>query len=151
MVVAVPASPMSSTNSIFPLTPAVDTEDDQARSVDLFSEEGGRMLDALGSDTARTILAALAEEPATTSDIAETVDSTLQNVHYHVERLVDAGLVRVVDTHYSSRGAEMDVYAVDGAPLMLVGGEGDTDATVEEAADSLGDSATSGTLAARSD
>lgn len=142
---------MSSTNSIFPLTPAVDTEDDQARTVDLFSEDGGRMLDALGSDTARTILATLEDEPATTSDVAETVDSTLQNVHYHVERLADAGLVRVVDTHYSSRGAEMDVYAVDGAPLMLVCGDDEAAATVEEAADSLGDAPASGTLAARSD
>lgn len=142
---------MSSTNSIFPLTPSVDTEDGDARTVDLLSDDGGRMLDALGSATARTILAALEEEPATTSDVAEAVDSTLQNVHYHVERLADAGLIKVVGTHYSSRGAEMDVYAVDGAPLMLVCGDGESEATVEAAAGRLDQAPSSGTLAARSD
>lgn len=111
---------MSSEGNPLPLTTSVEITDEQPRTVDMLADEGERILDVLGSDTARTILTALREEPATISDIAERVGTTLQNAHYHIERFHDAGLVRVVSTQYSSRGSEMNVYAVDGAPLMLV-------------------------------
>jgi len=39
------------------------------------------------------------------------VDSSLQNVGYHLSRLEDAGLVTVVGTRYSEKGVEMDGYA----------------------------------------
>jgi DNA-binding transcriptional ArsR family regulator len=130
---------MSSESNLLPLTPSVEITDEQPRIVDMLTEEGTRMLDVLGSETARTILAVLREEPATTSDITDQVGTTLQNVHYHMGQLKDAGLVRVVSTHYSSRGTEMDVYAVDGAPLMLVCGDRGQIAPVGDAADSLPD------------
>jgi len=130
---------MSSESNLLPLTPSVEVTDEQARTVDMLGEEGTRMLDALGSDTARSILAVLREEPATTSDVASQVGTTLQNVHYHMEQLQDAGLVRIVSTHYSSRGAEMDVYAVDGAPLMLVCGDREQINSVHDATERLPD------------
>jgi DNA-binding transcriptional ArsR family regulator len=121
------------------LTPPVDVTDDQPRTVDMLADEGTRMLDTLQSDTARTILATLREEPATTSSVADQVETTLQNVHYHMEQLEAAGLVRAVSTHYSSRGVEMDVFAVDGAPLMLVCGDDEQITAIDAAADSRRD------------
>jgi DNA-binding transcriptional ArsR family regulator len=114
---------MSSQSSVFPLTPAVDVPETEARTIDLFTEDGRRMLDALGSETARAIVAALSEEPGTTSELADRVGTSLQNAHYHLDRLEDADLVQVVGTHYSVRGSEMDVYAPAYDPLVLVGGE----------------------------
>jgi DNA-binding transcriptional ArsR family regulator len=130
---------MSSESNLLPLTPSVEITDEQPRTVDMLAEDGTRMLDALGSETARTILAVLREEPATTSDIADQIGTTLQNVHYHMDQLKDAGLVRVVSTHYSSRGTEMDVYAIDGAPLILLCGDKDQINSVGGAPDSLPD------------
>lgn len=113
---------MSSKRNLLPLTPPVEVSDEQPRRVNMLADEGTQMLDALGSDTARAILTALCEEPATTSEISERIGTSIQNVHHHLGQLQNADLVRVVTTHYSSRGLEMDVYAVKGAPLMLVCG-----------------------------
>jgi DNA-binding transcriptional ArsR family regulator len=116
---------MASKQSVFPLTATLEEPEQESKTVDLFTEEGGRMLDALGSDMAREILSALAEEPGTTSALADRIDTSVQNAHYHLERLEEVGLVRSVGTHYSSRGSEMTVYAPSHEPLVLVGGDDD--------------------------
>jgi DNA-binding transcriptional ArsR family regulator len=108
--------------------PAVVALDDD-RADDLFG--------ALSSATARTILERLHESPAPPSEIAEHVDSTVQNVHYHLNRLDDAGAVEVVDTVYSEKGREMDVYAPAAEPLVVVTGD-DTDDAVDLLSDLLG-------------
>jgi len=114
---------MASQNSVFPLTQDVELPDRESRTVALFTDEGSEILDALGSETARAILEALSEETGTTSELAERLDTTIQTIHYHLQRLEDAGLVRVVDTHYSARGCEMDVFAPANDPLVLVDAE----------------------------
>jgi DNA-binding transcriptional ArsR family regulator len=94
-------------------------EDREPRVVDLDGEDAERVFGALSSETAREIFTALHEEPMTASDIADAVDSSIQNVRYHLENLADAGLVEVVDTWYSSRGNEMKVYAPRDGPLIV--------------------------------
>jgi DNA-binding transcriptional ArsR family regulator len=71
------------------------------------------------------VLAALYEEPTVASALADRVGTSAQNVHYHLTNLRDADLVEVVDTWYSSKGVEMDVYAPAGDPLVLAAGRED--------------------------
>ncbi|WP_323675754.1 helix-turn-helix domain-containing protein [Halorubellus sp. PRR65] len=94
-------------------------EDRAPRVVDLEGEDAEKVFGALSSETARAIFTALHEEPMTASDVADAVDSSIQNVRYHLENLTDAGLVEVVDTWYSSRGNEMKVYAPKDGPLIV--------------------------------
>lgn len=55
--------------------------------------------------------------------MADRVGTSLQNAAYHLDRLLDAGLVTVIETWYSAKGKEMDVYAPATEPLVLfVGG-----------------------------
>lgn len=85
--------------------------------------DAGPVFEALSSETARTILEALYDRPGTASELADRVDTSIQNVHYHLQKLQSADLVDVVDTCYSTKGAEMDVYAPTNDPLVLsVGG-----------------------------
>lgn len=105
------------------MTPSVEVTDERPRTVGLFTDEGHRMLDALRSENARAILDELNDDPGTISDVTDRVDTSIQNVHYHVDQLEEAGLVRVVETHYSVCGNEMDVYAPNGKPLALVTSE----------------------------
>lgn len=88
---------------------------DDANSADVFS--------VLSADTARTILSELYEDPATQSEIADRVETSIQNVSYHLDNLVNAGLVTVVDQWYSEKGTTMDVYAPAGGSLVLVAGD----------------------------
>ncbi|WP_435319284.1 helix-turn-helix domain-containing protein [Haloarchaeobius sp. TZWSO28] len=93
------------------------------RVVELEGEDADKVFGALSSDTARQIYTCLHEEPRTPSDIADEIDSSIQNVRYHLEKLEDAGLIDVVDVWYSSRGNEMNVYAPQSGPLVISGDE----------------------------
>ena len=92
----------------------------------LDSEDAGELLSSLSSDTARNILTTLHDEPATASEVADTVDTSLQNARHHLGNLQEAGLVRVADTRYSSKGREMNVYAPSENPMVVFVGNQDT-------------------------
>ncbi|MFC3478691.1 ArsR/SmtB family transcription factor [Halobacterium litoreum] len=92
---------------------------DGSNVVGIREEAADEVFEALSSRTAREILAALYEEPDTASSVADTVDTSLQNASYHIEKLVDAGLVEVADTWYSEQGREMKVYAPASESLVV--------------------------------
>ncbi|WP_436345797.1 ArsR/SmtB family transcription factor [Natronorubrum sp. FCH18a] len=108
---------------LFPFRSEPAETEGQPRVVDLEGEDADAVFGALSSTTARRIYARLDEEPATPSDIAEAIDSSIQNVRYHLEKLENAGLVEVIDTWYSSRGNEMSVYGTTDGPLIVTSDE----------------------------
>jgi DNA-binding transcriptional ArsR family regulator len=97
-------------------------EDANPRVVGVDSEDADDLIAALSSETARALLAALHDDPANPAKLADTVDTTIQNAQYHLEKLEDAGLIEVVDTVYSEKGREMKVYAPSDRPLVVVAG-----------------------------
>jgi DNA-binding transcriptional ArsR family regulator len=109
--------------SLLPSTPDTTAEDTEPRVVGVDDEDADALLSALSSGTARALLSALHEEPAPPSDLADRADTSLQNAQYHLEKLEDAGAVEVVDTAYSAKGREMDVYAPADQPLVIFAGE----------------------------
>lgn len=90
--------------------PGLIAIDDEAAD-DVFS--------ALSSATARSILSSLYEEPQTASEIADSTNTSLQNVNYHINNLRDSDLIEVVDTGYSDQGREMKVYAPANGALVM--------------------------------
>jgi len=106
--------------SLFPLrNPVVSSAEETPRLVDLDDDVADEVFEALSAATARELLAACYEEPATASELADEVDTSLQNARYHLDTLLEAGLVEVVDTWYSERGTEMKVYAPANESLVL--------------------------------
>lgn len=83
------------------------------------------VLASLSADTARSILSALYDQPRTASEVADEVDTSLQNASYHLDNLRESGLVEVADTWYSEKGTEMKVYAPADGAVVLVAGERD--------------------------
>ncbi len=112
---------------LLPSLPDSTPDDREPRVIGVEDDEADDLIAALGSETARNLLTSLHEEPATTSELATELDTSLQNVQYHLRRLSDAELVEVVDTAYSEKGREMNVYAPADEPLVLFAG-GSTDA-----------------------
>ncbi|SEH46996.1 Helix-turn-helix domain-containing protein [Halopenitus malekzadehii] len=108
---------------LLPSPPDVSLGDQEPRVVDVDDEHADELFAALSSETARSLLSTLHEEPATTSELAEATDTSLQNVQYHLGNLSDADLVEVADTVYSEKGREMNVYAPTSDPLVLFAGE----------------------------
>ena len=103
-----------------PDAPAAEEAD--PRVIGLDSEDADDLLSALASDTAREVLATLHEEPDTPANVADRVDTSLQNAQYHLGNLEDAGLIEVADTVYSEKGREMNRYAPADRPLVVFAG-----------------------------
>jgi DNA-binding transcriptional ArsR family regulator len=97
------------------------TSDEQLRVLDVEAEESDDVFDALATETRRAVFRSLFDEPGAASEIADRVDTSLQNVHYHLETLTEAGLVDEIDTRYSAKGNEMTVYGPASDPLVFVG------------------------------
>ena len=106
--------------------------DASPRVVGLDDDDAEDLLGALSSTTARRILAALHDEPTNPAALAESVDTSLQNAQYHRDRLNSAGAVAVVDTVYSEKGREMDVYAPADRPLVVVAADNEETAGVSD-------------------
>lgn len=100
--------------------------DGDLRVLWLDDEDADDLIGSLSSETARSVLTALHDDPATASELSDRVDTSLQNVRHHLGNLQDAGLVEVTDTRYSVKGREMNVYApVEDSLVVCVGREDD--------------------------
>ncbi|MDY7082597.1 MAG: helix-turn-helix domain-containing protein, partial [Halobacteria archaeon] len=102
-----------------------DTQEPRPRIIGVDSEEADDFLSALSSDTARNLLSHLHDEPATPSELADSVDTSVQNARYHLQNLEEAGLVEPTDTKYSPKGREMNVYEPSGEPIVIFPGSGE--------------------------
>ena len=118
---------------LLPSLPDATPADRDPRVVGVHDDEAADVLAALGSETARDLLAALHEAPATTSELADELDTSLQNVQYHLSKLSDADVVDVVDTTYSEKGREMNVYAPADEPLVLFAGRSEQSTGIKTA------------------
>lgn len=108
-------------SQILPFKSEVEVSRDSPRVVTLDGDDSEAIFNALASETSREIYRALYQDPATASEVAEKVDTSVQNVRYHLEKLQEAGLIDQVDTWYSSRGNEMSVYAASNEALIVAG------------------------------
>ncbi len=84
------------------------------------NDQTKELLSTLSAETTMDTFRRLHEEPLTASELADDLDLSIQNASYHLDKLQDADLIEVVDTCYSEKGREMNVYAVTNEPLVLV-------------------------------
>lgn len=96
-------------------------------------QDGSDVFSVLAADGAREILIELYDDSAAVSELATRLGTSVQNVHYHLDNLIDAGVVEAVGTNRSSRGREMTVYAPADTPLTLVLGDAECLDTCREA------------------
>ena len=101
-------------------------------------ERTAEMISTLSGETALQIFRMLTDEALTASEIADRLDLSVQNASYHLENLQEANLVEVIDTCYSEKGREMEIYAVTSEPKILVLGPERDQGTVRRAFAALG-------------
>ena len=104
-----------------------------ARVLSLEDEATEDALSALSSDTAREVLALIYEEPRTPPEIRDAIDTSLQNVHYHLENLEEADLIQPAGSGYSEKGTEMTVYAPASEAVVLFAGAEDDGSRLQTA------------------
>ncbi|MFB6252411.1 MAG: ArsR/SmtB family transcription factor [Halobellus sp.] len=112
---------------LLPSRPEISDDNKEPRVVGLDSDDVDDLLAAISSETARQLLSEIHEEPGPPSDLADRIDTSIQNAQYHLERLESAGLIDPAGTAYSAKGREMTVYAPsDQALVVVAGNEADT-------------------------
>ncbi|WP_435335170.1 ArsR/SmtB family transcription factor [Haloarchaeobius sp. TZWWS8] len=105
---------------VFPFKRPVTHEPAGSKLVGLTDEVADEVFATLSSATARAILEALYDEPHSPTDLKEVTGTTLQNIHYHLTNMENAGLIEVVETWYSEKGAPMKVYAPSSRALLVM-------------------------------
>lgn len=95
---------------------------DDPRVLDIEGADADRAFEALSSETARRILSVIYDQPRTPTEVRAEVGTSLQNVHYHLDKLESADLIEPAGTGYSEKGNEMTVYAPRNEALVLFAG-----------------------------
>ena len=114
---------MNRTMSLLPSEPDTSAADDaDPRVIGVDSDAADDVLSALTAETGRELLSELHDDPAPPAKLAERVDTSLQNAQYHLNKLEEAGAIKVIDTMYSEKGREMNVYAPADQPLVIFAG-----------------------------
>jgi DNA-binding transcriptional ArsR family regulator len=65
---------------------------------------------AIASQTANDILHMLSQGQKTASDLTELLEIPMGTLKYHIDNLLEAGLVEIAETRYSVKGREVKVY-----------------------------------------
>ncbi|MEF8840909.1 MAG: helix-turn-helix domain-containing protein [Haloarculaceae archaeon] len=112
--------------SLLPRRVESDRRPEDARVLDIEGEAADRAFEVLSSGTARRILTAIYEQPRTPPEVRDEVGTSLQNVHYHLDRLEEADLIEPAGVGYSEKGSEMTIYApLSEAVVLFAGRESD--------------------------
>ena len=97
-----------------------NTEDEKLLILPLNDKNSKKISQIISNDTARNILEAIASEPLSASLIAEKLRIPLSTVQYNLEKLNDAGLVKVERTKYSEKMKHMKIYAPQRKFVVIV-------------------------------
>ena len=82
-------------------------------------ERAQKISKAMASQTASDILQLLAEDKKSLTEITDRLDIPLTTAKYHIENLLEAGLITVTETKYSVKGREIKIYAVTNQLLIV--------------------------------
>ena len=82
-------------------------------------ERAQKIAKAMGSQTASDILQILGDGPRSLTDITERLNIPMNTAKYHVENLLDAGLIAVEKTKYSIKGREVKIYTLTNQLLVV--------------------------------
>jgi DNA-binding transcriptional ArsR family regulator len=82
-------------------------------------ERAQKIAKAMGSPMAGDILQQLAEGPKSLTDITDKLAIPMNTAKYHIENLIDAGIIAVGDTRYSVKGREVKIYSLTNQLLIV--------------------------------
>jgi DNA-binding transcriptional ArsR family regulator len=88
-------------------------------------EKAQKIAKAIASRTAGEILQLLKEGSHASTQIAESLSIPITTVQYHLENLVDAGIITIVEKRWSQKGREVKVYGLRDQMLIVVPRGGD--------------------------
>lgn len=86
--------------------------DDDVTIIEQGSPEAQKIAKAMSSPTSVILYHKIADAPATASSLADSTGLPLSTVKYHLENLLDAGIIEIVNQKWSEKGRVMKIYGV---------------------------------------
>lgn len=83
------------------------------------AEQATKIAKAMASRTAGDILRFIGDGQKTSTEISEHLSIPMNTAKYHIENLLDAGLISVAATKYSVKGREVKVYMLTNQLLIV--------------------------------
>ncbi len=99
--------------------------DNEPRILHPGDPEAQTLARAIASPTAGEILQVLGEEPLTASALAARLEIPITTAAYHLEHLVEAGVIEVTGTRWSRKGREQKVYRLADRVVIVTPGRED--------------------------
>ncbi len=97
-----------------------NTEDEKLLILPLNDRNSKKLSQIISNDTARNVLEAIASQSLSASQIAEKLGIPLSTVQYNLDKLNDAGLVKVERTKYSEKMKPVRIYAPQRKYIVIV-------------------------------
>lgn len=87
--------------------------------VDLNEPKTKTLAETITSETSRKILNYLTEKDETEANLAKELNLPISTAHYHLQKLLEAGLVVVEEFHYSQKGREVNHYRLANKYIII--------------------------------
>ncbi|NLM81658.1 MAG: helix-turn-helix transcriptional regulator [Candidatus Methanoculleus thermohydrogenotrophicum] len=88
-------------------------------------ERAQKIARAMASQTANAVIQAFGDGPMTSSEVARQMGIPITTAAYHIENLLDAGLLEIMETRWSEKGREVKVYGLTDQVLIIAPPESD--------------------------
>ena len=82
-------------------------------------ERAQKIARAMASQTANAVIQTFGDGPLTSSEVARAMGIPITTATYHIENLLDAGLLEVMETRWSEKGREVKVYGLTNQVLII--------------------------------
>ncbi len=87
--------------------------------VSLEQNKAKKLAQVINNDTCRMILDSLAKKDSTETDLANELRIPISTVHYNLQNLLEAGLVKAEEFHYSEKGKEVNHYSLTNKFIII--------------------------------
>ncbi|RJS72290.1 MAG: ArsR family transcriptional regulator [Candidatus Syntrophoarchaeum sp. WYZ-LMO15] len=98
-------------------------EDKKVLMLPLDDDSSKTIVQAISNETARKILDFLADTPSSASEISEHLGIPLTTVKYNLDKLSEAGLIKVVEKRYSKKMRDIKIYAPQERLIVIIPGK----------------------------
>lgn len=86
----------------------------------LHSEKAKAIASEISSDAGRRILKELYKTPLSITDLSRKLDLPISTVQYHVNKLIDLGIVRVAQKRFGKRMREIKMYVYEKESIVFL-------------------------------
>lgn len=85
----------------------------------LEEDKAKKLANVISSEACRRILDFLTQKEATETEVAKGLNIPISTVHYNLKQLLEAGLVKADEFHYSPKGREVNHYSLANKYIII--------------------------------